>query len=335
MTSTDPPLSRPAQLLDTVADRSVIAGYSRIGYRVRRRHWPADDPAPAALKGRTALVTGANSGLGQATAAGLARLGATVVMMVRDPTRGTQAREDVLRQVPDADLVVARCDVADLDDVARAACESLARWPVVDVLVHNAGVLPTGRSETPQGHELTLATHVLGPLAFTDQMRPALAASQDARVIWVSSGGMYTQPLPAGDLEYRRGRYRGAVAYARTKRLQVALTGLLDQRYAPDHIGVHCTHPGWADTPGVAGSLPGFRTLTAPLLRTPAEGADTTIWLAATQPAPPSGRFWHDRRPRPTHYLPGHRDDPEALHRAWRFCRAAAGLDPDRQDGDQ
>ena len=121
----------------------------------------------------------------------------------------------------------------------------------------------------------------------------------------MSSGGMYTQSLPDRPTpNTATGRYRGAIAYARTKRIQVAFTPILARRWADQDVRVYSMHPGWADTPGVAAALPGFRMLTGPLLRTPEQGADTAVWLAATQPAPPTGRFWHDRRPRPEHYLP-------------------------------
>ncbi|WP_246458796.1 SDR family NAD(P)-dependent oxidoreductase [Amycolatopsis jiangsuensis] len=314
-----------ATLLDTVADRSVLIGYSRLGYRLRHRSW-APGPPPGALAGRTALVTGASSGLGQATAEGLARLGARVILLVRNEERGLRAREEIRRAVPESEVDVELCDIADLSAVDGCAARLTTRHPVLDVMVHNAGVLPAQRSESAQGHELTLATHVLGPLRLTERLRPALAGSRDARVLWMSSGGMYTQPITE-DLEFRESRYRGAVAYSRTKRLQVAFAGLLARRYAPDGIGVHSLHPGWADTPGVADSLPGFHRVIGPLLRTPAEGADTAVWLAATSPAPESGRFWHDRRQRPTHYLPGQHDDPARLQRVWARCAHTAGLD--------
>ena len=307
-------------LLDNLADRSVVIGYSKLGYRLRRRWFRPDDPASGALAGKVALVTGASSGLGIATAAGLAELGATVVLVVRDVAKGEKAAAGIRAQVPAAELVVMRCDLADLDDVRRFADEM--RRPSIDVLVHNAGTMPPSRTESPQGHELALATHVLGPLLLTELLRPALARAVDPRVLLMSSGGMYTQSVPE-DVEYRSGRYKGAVAYARTKRLQVAFTPLLAQRYTADGIGVHALHPGWADTPGVAGSLPGFHRITGPLLRTAAEGADTAVWLAATTPPPTSGQFWHDRKPRPTHYLPGRRDDPSMVQRAWAQCWAA------------
>ena len=308
-------------MIDTLLDRSVVLGYSRAGYLLRRRTWPAADPAPDALRGRVALVTGASSGLGEAVAVGLARLGAEVVLVVRDLGRGEEALARVRAAVPEAKVRTSRCDVADFASVRELA----AREPRVDVVVHNAGVLPPERGESVDGHEITLATHVLGPLLLTELLRPALRASADARVILMSSGGMYTQSLAVDDPEYRAGRYRGATAYARTKRMHVELTPLLAERWRADGIAVHSLHPGWADTPGLATSLPAFRRLVGPLLRTPEEGADTAVWLAATRPAPPAGRFWHDRRERPRHLLPHTRATTAEVETLLRYCLDAIG----------
>ena len=111
------------KLLDTALDRAVVPGYSRIGYWLRRRGWPEDDPRPGSLAGRRALVTGANSGLGKATALGLARLGAAVHLVVRNEERGAAALEEVRRAVPDAELHLELCDMSDLTDVRRAAAD--------------------------------------------------------------------------------------------------------------------------------------------------------------------------------------------------------------------
>src|SRR3954452_16186758 len=124
-------------VLDTALDRALI-GYGNIGYFVRRNFWAAD-PAPDALRGRVAIVTGANSGLGKATAAGLARLGASVRMVVRRPAAGHAARADILAAVPRADLGVDECDVSSLASVRRYA-EGFDG--PLHVLVHNAGVMP-------------------------------------------------------------------------------------------------------------------------------------------------------------------------------------------------
>jgi dehydrogenase/reductase SDR family member 12 len=313
-------------LIDTVLDRTVVLGYSRIGYRLRQHGWSRIDPPPDALRDRTAVVTGANSGIGKAIAAGLAALGGTVVMTVRDQERGEQARAEIAATQPNANLQVAVCDVTDLAAVRTLAAELTSRLSQLDVIVHNAGVLPATRTETDDGHEITLATHVLGPALLTEQLAPLLANSNDARVILMSSGGMYLQPLPADDPEYRDGHYRGATAYARTKRIQVALTRILADRWALQRISVYCMHPGWVDTPGVADALPGFRKLTSPILRSPAQGADTAVWLAATTPTPPTGRFWHDRRARAEHYLPCTRESDHDRQLLWRYCAQAIGI---------
>jgi NAD(P)-dependent dehydrogenase (short-subunit alcohol dehydrogenase family) len=298
-------------IADTAMDLLVLPGYSRIGYQVRRSWWPAD-PAPDALRGTVAVVTGARGGLGLAAARGLAGLGAKVRIVVRDRAK-----------VEPTTAEVDECDLSSLADVRRYASLLAEQEPAVHVLVHNAGTLPARRTETKEGHELTLATHVLGPLLLTQLLRPTLAEGA-ARVIFVSSGGMYTQGLAADDPEYTTGTYRGATAYARTKRMQVVLAGMLAPRLAADGVTVHACHPGWADTPGLATSLPGFQKWLRPLLRTADQGADTITWLAAAdRPGRTSGLFWHDRAPRPTHLLPWTRDTERQRDRWWRFCQDA------------
>ena len=313
-----------ADFADTALDRTIAPGYLRTGLALRRRlpNWPAD-PAPHALQGRVALVTGASSGLGIATVEGLARLGAEVHLVVRDVAKGERVAAELRTRVPNAQLEVRRCDLADLDDVRRFAAETTSDR--IDVLVHNAGVMPPERTESPQGHELTMAVHVLGPVLMTELLRPRLARSESARVVLVTSGGMYAQKLRADDPEYLDGDYSPTTAYARSKRVQVDLLPLLAARWSGD-LTVHATHPGWADTPGVVDSLPRFHQITGPLLRTAEEGADTTVWLAATTPAPESGHLWHDRRARPTVLVPGTRASAESVRSAYAWLLIQVGL---------
>lgn len=321
--------------LDRVLDRAVLPGYSAIGYQIRRRGWADDDPRPGSLHGRRALVTGAGGGLGEATALGLARLGATVHLLVRSSERAGPAVErisaELERHGSSGSLEVEECDVSDLSSVHRFADDFVSRLnrtgQPLDVLVHNAGVLPEQRTASADGHELTVATHVLGPVLMTELLLPVLGASESgARVVLVASGGMYAQALPADDPDFNEGRYQGAVAYARSKRMQVELTPVLAERWAPYGVAVHAMHPGWADTPGVASSLPLFRLITRPVLRSTEAGADTIVWLAATEPAPESGGFWHDRSRRPTSYGSGKAPTPAEVDRVWDWVRAASGL---------
>ena len=118
----------------------------------------------------------------------------------------------------------------------------------------------------------------------------------------VSSGGMYSQKIRVNDLQSQRGTYSGSVAYARAKRGLMILTEEWAKRWSDEGIAVNAMHPGWADTPGVETALPGFYKATRRLLRSPEEGADTIVWLAAsTEAGKVSGKFWLDREQHPSH----------------------------------
>jgi NAD(P)-dependent dehydrogenase (short-subunit alcohol dehydrogenase family) len=239
-------------------------------------------------------------------------------MVVRSRGPAEAVRAEILRDVPGADLVLDECDVSSVASVRAYAERVLAAGTPLHVLVHNAGVLPPRREATAEGHELTFATHVLGPHVLTDALLPALRAGAPSRVLWVTSGGMYTQPLRLDDPEFTRGEYSGTAAYARTKRMQVALAREWGERLDGQGIVVHAVHPGWADTPGLAESLPRFKTLARPLLRSPGQGADTIVWLAAApEAARVTGRLWHDRRVRPFHYLRRTRDTADDRRALW------------------
>ncbi len=311
--------SRPGGLtraLDTVLDRSVLLGYTRVGSGVRRRFWPADPP-PGALLGKHVVVTGATSGIGEAMALSFARLGATVHVLGRTQHKIDAVLADVRTQVPGAEVVGELCDVSDLDAVRAWCADLVERVDALHGLVHNAGVLPPERQESAQGHEATLAAHVLGPHLMTELLLgPLLEAGRDGggAVVWMSSGGMYTSGLRADDLQFEQGTYDGVRAYARTKRMQVVLADAWAGRLRDTGVTAASMHPGWAGTPGITGSLPGFGRLVGPLLRTAEDGADTAVWLVATRPsAPGTHHFWHDRRTRPTTYPVQRADDRDQV----------------------
>jgi dehydrogenase/reductase SDR family member 12 len=306
---------------DAVLDASILCSFDRSGFRRHSRSFDAGD-LDVDLTDRVCLVTGANSGIGFETSRALAERGATVWLLCRDPQRGREAAERLRATTRSKRVHVTQLDVSDLGAIERFAGGFAS--PRVDVLVHNAGVLPATRITSADGHEATLATHVLGPWALTRALAPRLLASRDARVVFVSSGGMYTQRLSLDDCEWRRRPYDGVAAYAQTKRMQVVLAELLAAEMPPERVTVSSMHPGWADTPAVRTSLPRFWKTMQGRLRTPAEGADTVIWLAASPAARGrTGRFWFDRRPRSAHLLPWTRET-EADRRALReLCERA------------
>ena len=310
-------------MLDTILDRTV-AGYANIGYRIRSGTWNPGDLQR--LDGKVVLVTGASSGIGLAVAEGFACLGAAVWLLARSEERGERARAQIVTRSGNGDVHVGLGDLSDLGAVRRFA-ESLTRQvPRLDVLVNNAGALLGERTLSVDGVELTFATNVLGPFLLTNMLIPVLEQSEPARIINVSSGGMYTQRIKADDLQTAHEKFDGPAVYARSKRAQVILTELWAQRLQRSGVVVHAMHPGWVNTPGLQSSLPRFYGVTKRLLRTPREGADTVVWLgSAPEPARSSGGFWHDRRRRPTHRVPWTRETPADRERLWAECERLSG----------
>lgn len=332
------PNGRLTSALDRALDLTIAPGFSRIGWELRRRTWP-DHGALPRLDGRTVLVTGATSGIGQAAAAGFAELGARVLLLARDPAKGNRVRSEITAQTGSSKLAVIEGDLADLGSIERAVAQITEQEDALHVLVNNAGAMPPERTLSADGFELTFATNVLGTFALTERLIPLLEASaagasassaaspSTSRIINVSSGGMYGQALDLDDLQTERKDYEPASVYARTKRAEVLLTEVWAERLAARGITAHSMHPGWADTPGVQDALPTFRKLTKPILRTPQQGADTIVWLgSAPEPEASPGGFWHDRRQRPINRLPKTASKPGDAERLYELCLDLSGL---------
>ena len=310
-----------ASLFDRVLDASILFSFDRSGFERHRRGFD-DSQLAVDLSEHVVLVTGANSGIGRAAAGALAARGAEVWLLCRSESRGRAAEEELRKESGNPRVRFAALDVSDLGAVRAFASAAPRR---VDALVHNAGLLPSERMVTDDGLELTFATHVVGPLLLTEGLRAPLRET-NGRVVFVSSGGMYTQKLSLEDVDWSRRAYDGVQAYAQTKRMQVVLAERLAERFADDPIAVHAMHPGWADTPGVRDSLPRFYRAMQGRLRSAEQGADTAVWLAAGQPPPPTGRLWFDRRAVSKHLLPWTREGISQRERFWRLACAAAGL---------
>ncbi|MEO8458234.1 MAG: SDR family NAD(P)-dependent oxidoreductase [Chloroflexota bacterium] len=315
------------RFVDEAMDWIVLPGYSIFGYRVRERLFPR---GPITVSGRSVIVTGASSGIGEAACSDLARRGARVHMVVRNRERGEQALERIAKASGSRAIEIHVCDVASLASPGEFATGFLASGAPLDVLVNNAGVFPAKRTHTEEWFELTFATNVLGPFLLTALMLPALRRSAPSRVINVSSGGMYTARIDLDDLQLERRAFDGARFYAHTKRAEVILSEEWGRRLAADGVTVHSTHPDWVATAGVAASLPRFNRVMGPLLRDPSAGADTIVWLAGSPDAALStGQFWHDRRPRPKHRVPWTRETPEERSKLFAVCENLCGLPPD------
>lgn len=303
---------RGSDPIDRLLDTTLL-GYTRVGHVVRRREW---QPLPAgALAGKTVIVTGATSGIGRAAARRMAGLGAEVVVVGRNRERAAEVCAEIVAAGGSSSVELA--DLSAMGEIRELGVRLLDAHPSIHVLVNNAGVLLSERRATTEGLEATFATNLLGHFLLTNLLIPRLVESAPARIINVSSGGMYTQSICLDDLQMERD-YDGRKAYARTKRGQVILTEMWAERLADSGVVVHALHPGWADTPGVASGIPLFRRLLGPLLRSAEQAADTVVWLAAAaEAAAKTGLFWHDRAVRPTHRLSSTRETATDRARFW------------------
>ena len=290
--------------LSNALDAAVVPGFSKIGYAIRKRLGNWQPISSFDLRGKTVVITGPTSGLGEQVARQLAPTGANLVLVARNEQKCARVIDEIASLCTGDKPIFVRAEMGDLESV-RSACTAIQQqFTHIDVLIHNAGALLNTREISPQGIEQTVASHVVGPFLMTTLLLPLL---NGGRVVTVSSGGMYTSALPVFDngetLEMPAHKYGGSKQYAIAKRAQVTLTEMWAAREPRTEFV--SMHPGWADTPGVQESIPGFRRVTAPILRSASEGADTIAWLAAVSPLPrASGTFWSDREVRPTHKTP-------------------------------
>jgi NAD(P)-dependent dehydrogenase (short-subunit alcohol dehydrogenase family) len=315
---------------NAIMDRLIIPGmlgFTEFGYRWRKGYWK---PLAVSLAGRTAVVTGATAGLGRAAAERLASLGARLILVGRNREKAESVCQAMQAATGNTNLAVEIADLSLLAEVRKLAEGLLQNEAKIHVLVNNAGVLLNERSTTAEGIETTLATNLLAPFLLTNLLLPRLKECAPARIINVSSGGMYTSGIDVADLQYQKSSYNGSRAYARTKRALVILTEIWAEQLEGSGVVVHAMHPGWADTPGVETSLPLFYKLTKPFLRTPEEGADTIVWLAASpEAAKSSGRFWLDREPHITHVFPGTQETPQERQQLWDALAELCGRQKD------
>ena len=276
------------------------------------------EPLRADLSGKTCLVTGASAGIGLAAAHALARLGARLVMAVRDPEKGEAARRAVMGATG-CEVEMAVVDLGSRKSIRAFGRDFAARHPKLDVLVNNAGIWSDRRRVSPDGIELVWATNVLGYFQVTELLRPLLEAAGKSRVVNVASqlaGG-----LDLGDVQYERRAWSGRGAYAQSKQADRMFTWALARRLAGTGVTANAMHPGFVATEifGKGGGPVGlFASLYSKVRgRRPEDGADTVVWLAASAEVEGrGGLFWIDRQERRCRF----RDEPgeEAL---WALCR--------------
>lgn len=276
------------------------------------------------LAGKVCVVTGATSGVGRETARGLAEMGATVVLAVRDVEKGERVR----REMSASERVhVLRVDVADLDSVRAFADSFLARFDRLDVLVNNAGIHTARRHESPQGFEMTFATNHLGHFLLTLLLLERLKASAPSRVVNVASEAHRYGAIAFDDLQRER-RWSGLLAYTQSKLANVMFTAALARRLEGTRVTANAVHPGSVRSRWARGEDSGFFRLVvaavSPFLISPQAGARTPLY-AATSPdveGVSGAYFVRERLASPSERA----QDRDAQEKLWRASASLVGL---------
>jgi NAD(P)-dependent dehydrogenase (short-subunit alcohol dehydrogenase family) len=283
------------------------------------------------MAGKIVLVTGGTGGIGKATTAGLARLGARVGIVGRDERRAETAAADIRRGTDAAMVDVFAADMSSQAQVRQLAAEVLDRYPRLDVLVNNVGGFWATRHPTADGLEHTFAVNHLAPFLLTNLLLERLTASAPARVVTVSSGAMAMGRIDFDDLQGER-NYNGQRAYNQSKLANVLFTYELARRLAGTGVIATVLHPGVVRT-GFGAEDPGLiRRVAFPIARlfmkTPEHGAATSIYLASSPEVEGvTGQYFANSKPKRS----AERSyDTDVAARLWTVSAQLVGMANDR-----
>ena len=293
------------------------------------------------LSGQTVVLTGGSAGLGVEAARVLALRGARIVSVVRDEAKGKAAAESIRERVPGADIELALLDLFDLDSVRRGADDIAARFPKIDRLINNAGVMMCPLGRTKEGLDTQLGTNHLGHFVLTAHLIENVIAGSPARIVNLSSGGHRMSPLRFDDPFFERDAYDKFKAYGQAKTANVLFSVGLDKRYKDRGVRSYAVHPGAIHTELArhmdrddVKSLMEMRPQSEPMkFKTVEAGAATTVW-AATSPelADQGGVYCEDCGVAPTIDTPGeslgvcgYALDEEAADRLWQLSEDWSG----------
>src|SRR5580700_2348876 len=283
------------------------------------------------MTGKVCEITGATSGIGKAAATALARLGAQVVLVARDPGRA----EAAAAEIGSTSALPPKVEIADLAamEQVRALAGRLAALERIDVLINNAGLVLSGRRVTPDGLEHVFALNHLAPFLLTNLLLPKLTGSAPARVITVTSDAHSAAKLDLDDPNLER-EWDSWRSYANSKLANILFTRELARRLDGTGVTANCAHPGVVRTGFGRESRPLLRlgiTIARPFMASPERGADTVVYLASSPDvAGQTGGYYVKRQRREPSAAA--RDDTVARE-LWELSEKMTGLAPARPAG--
>ncbi len=286
--------------------------------------------------GKLMVVTGANSGMGLASAIALAKQGADVVMVCRNERRGQEALAEAVRQSGSDRIQLMLCDLGRLDSIREFAKAFRERYSKLDVLLNNAGVVMLTRQETADGFEMDLGVNHLGHFLLTNLLLEPLLAAKQGRVVTVASGAYKAGKIHFDDPFLTRG-FNPAKAYGQSKLANILFTKELASRVAGTSVTANCLHPGAVGTQIGVNRDTGFgKTVLAmlkPFFLTPEKGAETAVYLASDPEAGRfSGQYFYKKKPQP---LAAKAENMEDAKRLWAWSCRQVGIEDEPVGGNE
>ena len=278
------------------------------------------------MQGKTVVITGATSGIGEVAVRQLAEQGARIVLVARDRTRGAQTLQRLESIAPGRNHAAHYANLSRLTEMKRVAEAIAASEPRIDVLINNAGALFATRQVTGDALELTFATNHIAYFVLTQLLLERLKATPGARIVCTASDAHRRAKLDFDDLTFEKG-YGGMAMYGRSKLMNILFTRELARRLAGTGVTANCLHPGFVNTRfgEASGGLMSLAIRGAKKFAlTPEEGAKTLVYLAASpEVAGLSGQYFHDCKP--TAPTAEAQNDADA-RRLWDVSARLAGL---------
>jgi retinol dehydrogenase 14 len=285
---------------------------------------------PQTMRGKTCIVTGANSGIGKETALGLARMGASVVLVCRNAEKGRAALADIQRESGSSKLDLLIADISSQASVRALAAQILEKYPRVDVLINNAGTAISKRALSVDGIEMTIAGNHLGAFLLTLLLLDRLKASAPSRIVNVSSEAQRRARLDMDDIQFERRKYSGIAAYGQSKVLMNSCTFELARSLEGTGVTANCLHPGVVATniwhSGEADQSLFFKVLVRifkPFMLDSKKGAEVSLYLATSPDvANVTGQYFVKSKLAPPNPI---ERDPKVSAEIWQWSEKMTG----------
>ncbi len=279
------------------------------------------------MQGKICMITGANSGIGKATALGLAQMGATVVLVSRDRARGEEAQNEIKAKSGNDAIDLLLADLSSQQSIRQLVEDFKQRYTRLHVLINNAGVFALTWRETVDGLEMSFAVNVLAPFLLTNLLLDVIKASAPARIVNVSSNQQEANHLKLDDLQLEKS-YRPMRAYAQSKLAVVLFTYELARRLEGTGVTANCLHPGFVATNIAQRDLVLPARLATKLIfrfgTSPEKGAKTSLYLATSLDVEGvTGKYFEKSVPRKSTPLSY---DESLQQQLWKVCAQLTGL---------